>query len=191
MNELSPSCIQVDPGRCPSPHSARNKAARILWEICRLLLFRLTPWFWHAPRRLLLRAFGARIGRGVKIMPSVRIWAPWNLTAGNFASIAASVDLYNVAPIKLGAHSTVSTRAFLCTATHEVDHPNMPLVTAPIRVGEGAWICAEAFVHPGVTLGTDAVAGARSVVIADVAPGQIVGGNPARLLRIRNLQKAQ
>jgi len=163
--------------------------ARILWQVCWLLFFRPMPWIWHAPRRILLRLFGARIGRGVKIMPSVRIWAPWNLTVGDAASVAASVDLYNVAPIELGAHSTVSTRAFLCTATHEVDHANMPLVTASIRVGAGAWVCAEAYVHPGVTIGADAVAGVRAVVLHDVAPRQIVAGIPARLLRMRKIPR--
>jgi len=191
MNESSTSRIRVDSGVCPSPHSALNKVARLLWQVCWLLLFRPMPWFWHAPRRILLRLFGARIGRGVKVMPSVHIWAPWNLTVGDFASVAASVDLYNVAPIELGAHATVSTRAFLCTATHEVDHSNMPLVTAPIRVGDGAWVCAEVVVLPGVVIGNDAVAGIRSVVLHDVATGQIVAGNPARLLRMRNVQEPE
>ena len=85
---------------------------------------------------------------------------------------------------------TVSQRAFLCTATHDVDHPHMPLVTAPIRIGAGAWICAETYVHPGVEIGVDAVAGVRAVVLHAVPPGQIVGGNPAKLLRMRNLEQA-
>jgi len=191
MNESLSSRIRVDSRACPSPHSTRNKAARILWQVCWLFFFRPMPWFWHAPRRMLLRLFGARIGQDVKIMPSVHIWAPWNLTVGAFASVAASVDIYNVAPIELGAHSTVSMRAFLCTATHEVDHANMPLVMAPIRVGEGAWVCAEAYVHPGVTIGTDAVAGVRAVVLHDVEPGQVVAGNPARLIRMREIPKGE
>lgn len=122
------------------------------------------PWFWHAPRRALLRLFGARIGRGTQIMPSVRIWAPWNLALGDHATVSHGVDLYNVARIDIGAHATVSQRAFLCTATHDCDHPNMPLVTASVRIGAGAWVCAEAYVHPGVEIGTDAVAGGEKLV---------------------------
>jgi putative colanic acid biosynthesis acetyltransferase WcaF len=54
-----------------------------------------------------------------------------------------------------------------------------------VTIGPGAWICAEAYVHPGVTVGTDAVAGVRAVVLRDVPPGQVVAGNPAKFLRER------
>ena len=190
MAESIASRIRVDRTACPSSHSSANKLARLLWQTAWLFLFRPSPWFWHAPRRALLRLFGARVGRGAQIMPSAKIWAPWNLALGDCATISHGVDLYDVDRIEIGSHATVSQRAFLCTATHDVDHPNMPLETAPIRIGAGAWICAEAYVHPGVEVGVDAVAGVRAVVLNDVPPGQIVGGNPAKLLRMRNLEQA-
>ena len=190
MPESSASRIRVDRAACPSPHSAANKLARLLWQVAGLLLFRPSPWFWHAPRRALLRLFGAQVGKHVQILPSVQIWAPWNLALGDHATVGSGVDLYDVDRIEIGAHATVSQRAFLCTATHDVDHPNMPLQTAPIRIGAGAWVCAEAYVHPGVAIGVDAVAGARAVVLHDVPPGQIVGGNPAKFIRLRKLGNA-
>jgi putative colanic acid biosynthesis acetyltransferase WcaF len=188
MPESPVSRIRTDRTACPSPHSAANKLARLLWQLAWLLVFRPSPWFWHAPRRGLLRLFGARVGRGVQIMPSVKVWAPWNLELGEHATVSHGADLYNVARLEIGPHATISQRAFLCTATHDVDHPHMPLVTAPIRIGAGAWICAEAYVHPGVTVGTDAVAGVRAVVLHDVPPGQIVGGHPAQFLRMRKVE---
>lgn len=188
MTEI-PSAIRVDRSSCPSPHSAANKAGRLLWQIAWRLLFRPTPWFWHAPRLQLLRLFGARVGRGAQIMPSVSIWAPWNLALGDFATVSHGVELYAVDRIEIGAHATISQRAFLCTATHDIDHPNMPLKTAPIRISDGAWVGAEAYVNPGVTLGIDAVAGVRSVVLHDVPPGHVVGGNPARFLRERMMDR--
>ena len=190
MPESSASRIRVDRAACPSPHSAANKLARLLWQVAGLLLFRPSPWFWHAPRRALLRLFGAQVGKHVQIMPSVQIWAPWNLALGDDATVGSGVDLYDVDRIEIGAHATVSQRAFLCTATHDVDHPNMPLQTAPIRIGAGAWVCAAAYVHPGVAIGVDAVAGVRAVVLHDVPPGQIVGGNPAKFIRLRKLENA-
>ena len=187
MNHEGSSRVRTDRRACPSPHSTGNKIARLLWQLAWLVFFRPSPWFWHAPRRMLLRLFGARIGRGAQIMPSVKIWAPWNLVLGDHATISHGVDVYNVAPIEIGAHATISQRAFLCTATHDIDHPNMPLLTAPIRIGSGAWVCAEAYIHPGVTVGVDAVAGVRAVVLHDVPRSQVVGGNPARILRERRI----
>ena len=187
MNHEGPSRVRTDRRACPSPHSTGNKIARLLWQLAWLVFFRPSPWFWHAPRRMLLRLFGARIGRGAQIMPSVKIWAPWNLVLGDHATISHGVDVYNVAPIEIGAHATISQRAFLCTATHDIDHSNMPLLTAPIRIGSGAWVCAEAYIHPGVTVGVDAVAGVRAVVLHDVPRSQVVGGNPARILRERRM----
>ena len=187
MTEPISSSVRVDRRACPSPHSRANKVARLLWQAAWRLLFRPTPWFWPAPRRALLRLFGAKIGNKVQIMPSVQIWAPWNLALGDHATVSHGVDLYAVDRIEIGAHATVSQRAFLCTATHDVDHPHMPLLTAPIRIGDGAWVGAEAYVHPGVAIGVDAVAGARAVVLHDVPPGQIVGGHPARFIRKREI----
>lgn len=184
---MNASAIQTDRNACPSAHSLTNKMMRLLWGIVCLLLFRPSLWFWQAPRILLLRLFGAKIGRGVQVMPSVKIWAPWNLAIGDFSTVSHGVDLYCVDKIEIGTNATVSQRAFLCTASHEIDHPNMPLITAPIKISDGAWVCAEAYIHPGITLGTDAVAGVRSVVLNDVAACQVVGGNPATIIRERKV----
>lgn len=179
------SSILIDRTSCPSSHSRANKALRLLWQVVWLCLFRPSPWFIHAGRRGLLRLFGAQVGRGVQVMPSVKIWAPWNLVLGDCATVSSGVDLYSVDRIEVGAHATISQRAFICTASHNVDHSNMPLTTAPVRILSGAWVCAEAYVHPGVTIGIDAVAGVRSVVLHDVPDRHIVGGHPAKFLRQR------
>lgn len=122
-------------------------------------------------------------------MPSVQCWAPWNLQVGDHTSISQGVDLYAVDKITVGDHATISQRAFICTASHDIDHPNMPLVTGPVTVSDGAWICAEAYVHPSVTVGVDAVVGARAAVFKNVEPRQVVGGNPARFIRMRDITK--
>lgn len=181
------SMVRSDAQSCPSPHSAGNKAARICWRVVWLIFFRTSPELFHAWRRFLLVVFGAKIGRGVKVMPSVHCWAPWNLAIGDHTSISHGVDLYAVDKIEIGSHVTISQRAFICTASHDIDHANMPLVTAPVTICDGAWICAEVYVHPGVTVGVDAVAGVRSVVFHDVPARQVVGGNPARMVRMRKI----
>ena len=165
--------------------SIGNRAARALWGVVRLLLFRPTPRPLHAWRCFLLRCFGARIGRGARVYASARIWAPWNLSMGDFSVLGDDVDCYTVDRIEIGAHAVVSQYAHLCAATHDIDRPHFPLVTKPIRIGDRAWIAAGAFIGPGVTVGEGAVVGARSVVVKNVAAHAVVAGNPARLLRMR------
>lgn len=181
----------VDVAHYASPLSRRNKLGRALWGLVWLLLFRPSPRPFFGWRRLLLRAFGARIGRGANVHASCRVWAPWNLEMGDYSCLAFGVDCYCVDRVRLGAHATVSQYSHLCTASHDIRDPHMRLVTAPIAVGDGAWVCAGAFVGPGVTLGAGAVAAARAVVVKDVEAWTVVGGNPARFIRTRVLREPE
>lgn len=182
--------IRVGAKECPSPHSNSNKLGRVIWTVAWCLLFRPSPRICFAWRRGLLRLFGAKIGRQARIAPTVRIWAPWNLEVGEEASLAYNVDCYSVDRITIGAHATVSQEAFLCSATHDVNDPHMGLVTAPISVEDQAWVCARAFIAPGVCVGLGSVVGACSVVTRDVAPWTVVAGNPARKIKSRILRTA-
>jgi putative colanic acid biosynthesis acetyltransferase WcaF len=165
--------------------SLGNRIARALWGIVWVLLFRPSPRPFHAWRRMLLGLFGARLGSGVRVYNSARIWAPWHLSMGDFSVLGDFVDCYAVDRIDIGAHTVVSQYTHLCTATHDVDQPGFPLVTAPIRIGSQAWVAADAFVGPGVTVGDGAVVGARASVFKDVEPWTVVGGTPARMIRRR------
>ena len=164
------------------------RAKRLIWGCVYTFLFRPTPRFaCEGWRRFLLRCFGARIGHGSRIAPTCFVWAPWNLTMGTYACLGDGVDCYTQSPISMGDYSTVSQRAFLCTASHDIRTLARPLISQPIRIEDHAWVCAEAFVGPGVTVGEGAVVAARAVAIRDVAPWAIVGGNPARPIGERKL----
>jgi len=193
MDELfelppSESKIRVSPAECPSPHGIANKLLRLLWGLVWVTLFRSSPPFLEGWRRFLLRLFGADLGRGVRVMASARIWAPWNLTMGEYASLSYGVDCYCVAPISIGRHATVSQYAHLCAASHDVENPHMDLIAEPIVIGEGVWVCAGAFIGMGVRLGEGSVAAARSVVRVDVPAWSIVAGNPAKYVKPRVLR---
>ena len=152
-----------------------------------LLLFRPSPVVLHGWRRTLLRLFGARIAKGARIYPTVKIYAPWNLEMGPVSCLAQGVDCYNVAPISLGPHALASQRAFLCTASHDIDDPvAMPLIGGPIILDAYSWATSEVFIAPGVRLHEGAVALARSVVTKDVSAWTVVAGNPAKFVRLRN-----
>jgi len=173
------------PADYKSPLSAGNKLARVTWGVVYLLLFRFTPAPCFAWRRILLQLFGAKLSPSVHIYPSARIWAPWNLTMESRACLAQEVFCYNIDQVFLGADSTVSFRSHLCAAGHDINDPARPLVTGPIRIERGAYVFADAFIGMNVTIGEGAVVAARSVVVRSVAPFDVVGGNPARVISRR------
>jgi len=170
-----------------TPFSLQNKIYRVLWKAVWVFLFRPTPRSFHAWRCLLLRAFGARLGEAVHPYPSARIWAPWNLEMGDHSCLSEDVDCYCVDKIRIGPHATVSQYSFLCTASHDYKDSAMPLVTAPITIGERAWIAADVFVAPGVTVGDGAVVIARSSVFSDIDSWTVAAGNPAKAVKKREL----
>ena len=167
--------------------SSGNKYGRALWNVVWILLFRPSPVLCFGWRNALLRVFGARLGKGVHVYPSCRIWAPWNLVMGDHSCLSHSVDCYSVGKVLLKPHATVSQYAFLCTATHDISDSGMQLVIKPIEIGEGAWVCAKAYIGPGVKVGAGAVAGAGAVVSKDVPEWTVVGGNPAQFIKKREL----
>lgn len=164
-----------------------HRLERLAWHVAWLAVIawtpaRLMPW-----RRLVLTAFGAKIARTAMIRSSVRIWYPRHLSVGAHASMGPGVICYNVAAITIGDEAIVSQRAHLCTGSHDVDQPSFPLVSGPITIGRRAWIAAEAFVGPGVTVGEGAVLGARGVAFGDLSDGIVHVGNPATARRPRRL----
>ncbi|WP_199774137.1 hypothetical protein [Salinibacter altiplanensis] len=150
--------------------------------------FRWSPRTAFGWRRFVLRLFGAAVGTEVHIYNTAMTYYPWNLTIGDWSSTGEDALVYNLGPVTIGGQVTISQRAHLCAGTHDHADPAMPLLKSPIAVEDQAWICADAFVGPGVAVGEGAVVGARAVAVKDVDDWKIVGGNPARYLKDRALQ---
>ena len=166
------------------------RAKRILWYFVNKTLFRVlvTPYLKEL-RNGLLRLFGAEVARGVLIYPSVEVWYPWKLKIGRYSCIGAKVNLYNKDFIGIGENVVVSQKSFLCTASHDINSEFHTLITRPIIIGNCSWVAAEAFIGPGVTIGEGAVVGARAAVFKDVEPWTVVGGNPAKVIKKRIINR--
>lgn len=165
-----------------------NRVKRLLWSIVWFLLARPLPRsLFNAWKILLLRSFGARLNKTAVVYSSARIYWPPNLEMEEYSIIGADVDCYNVARVKLEAYAIVSQKSYLCSASHDFTRNDMPLITGPITIGRQAWVAADAFIGMGVTVGEGAVVGARSSVYRDVDPWTVVGGNPARFIKKREL----
>lgn len=171
-------------------HSLNSKIARVLWNIVWLLLFRPTPRgnLFRPWRIALLKLFGAKVKWTSNVLPSCRVWQPWKLTMGEYACLSANVDCYSVDEIKIGNQTTISQGVKLCTASHDIRSRIMELTTKTIVIGDNAWVAAWAIVLPGVTIGDGAVVAAGAVVAKDVAPWTVVGGNPAKFIKKREMK---
>jgi putative colanic acid biosynthesis acetyltransferase WcaF len=169
----------------PCEISVYSKLLRGIWNCVWLVFYRLSPRIMHGWRRILLRIFGAKIGKGVAVYPSSKVWAPWNLQMDDYSCLADDVNCYCVAQITIGASTTISQGSWLCSASHDYTTPLMQLVVAPISIGANVWITGDVFVGPGLRIGDGAVVTARSTVLSDVPPWTIATGFPARVVKKR------
>lgn len=151
-----------------------------LWIVVKCLFF-LPAWPLPSGFRVaLLRMFGARVGKRVVLRSRVNITYPWRVSIGDDVWIGEEALLLSLASISIGSNSCISQRAFLCTGSHRFTSETFDLVTRPISVGEGCWIAAQSIVLPGVVFGDASMCQAGSVVMENVPPNTVVGGNPAR-----------
>lgn len=166
----------------------RNRLVRAAWRVTWFFLASWTPPAMRPWRRAVLRCFGAAMGPGSDVRASATVWLPSNLKLGPRAVIGPRVTCYNVAPVVLGESALVSQGAHLCSASHDIDGPSFQLTASAITIGPRAWVAAEAFVGPGVTIGEGAVLGARAVAVRSIEPWAVAVGNPARPVRNRRRQ---
>ncbi len=137
---------------------------------------------------MLLRLFGAVIGKGVVIKPSVNVKYPWLLEIGDDAWIGEQVWIDNLVKTVIGSDCCLSQGAMLLTGSHNYKNPAFDLIAEPITLENGAWIGAKAIVCPGVTCGSHSVLAAGSVATGNLKPYTIYQGNPATEKRVRNIQ---
>lgn len=179
--------VNIAANRAARKWSRKQMLGRAFWETIGAPLFAWSPralWGW---RRFVLQRFGAEIGRDVHIHPAARIAVPWNLAIGDEAAVGDGAIIYNLGMITIGPRATISQHAHLCAGSHDHRKVGFDLIKPPINIGEEAWICADAFIGPSVTVGRLAIVGARAVAMRDVAEKAIVVGNPARVVGRRSV----
>ena len=176
--------IDVKKNRQTEVWSKKEKIGRVLWALASPAFF-LSPRLFWGWRNWMLRLFKAKIGLNVRIDPSVRITIPWNIEIEDYVGVGSRVHFYALGSIKVGKKATISQNTHLCAGSHDYRKADFPLTKSPIVIGNSAWICADSFIGPNVTVGEMAIVGARAVVTKNVEKYTIVTGNPARFLRKR------
>ena len=134
---------------------------------------------------MLLRLFGAKVGRGVVIKPLVRIKNPWRLIIGNYCWIGEEVWIDNIEQVVIGNNVCLSQGAILLTGNHDYTVSNFPPRYERIELEDGVWICAKAIVCPGVVCRSHSVLTVNSVATKELEAMKIYAGNPAVIVRDR------
>ena len=136
-------------------------------------------------RVTLLRLFGAHIGQGVVIKPSVQVKYPWHLVVGDDCWMGEHVWIDNLTTVRLGSNVCLSQGVYICTGNHDWTDPAFGLIIAPVQLGEASWAGAKSILTPGSVLEEGAVAAAGAVIIGKVPAFHVYAGNPATFIKLR------
>jgi putative colanic acid biosynthesis acetyltransferase WcaF len=136
---------------------------------------------------MLLRLFGASVGKGVIIKPRVNIKYPWKLTIGNHVWIGEGVWIDNLGEVSIGDHSCISQGAMLLCGNHNYKKSSFDLMVGDIVLEEGVWVGAHAVVCPGVTCHSHSVLTVKSIATSNLESYTIYQGNPAIKVKAREM----
>jgi putative colanic acid biosynthesis acetyltransferase WcaF len=186
LNPSQPRPVQnLERFRLPEDFRGRPAWVVQLWWFTQATLFNLSPQVLYGWRRWLMRLFGARIGRGVMLRPSVEITYPWKVSIGDWSWVGDNVTLYSLGEIEIGENVVISQNSYLCTGSHDFTKSSFDIYAGKVVIEPESWIAADVFVAPGVRIGRGAVVGARSTVLHDLPSMMVCHGNPARPVRSR------
>lgn len=170
-----------------------QKIKNIIWLIINNSLFRFTPPYLTLFRKWrvwLLKLFGAKIDWTSSIHPTAKIEYPWNLTIGPLSSLGEKSWTYAMAPITIGEKTCIGKDTYLLTGSHNILSNEFELITKPIKIGDCCWLTTGVTILPGIEIGDYCVIGVNSTVTKDVDSWNVVGGNPAKFIKKRDLKDA-
>ncbi len=170
----------------PGGFRGRSAVYVQIWWLVQSCLFKASPQICYGFRRWLLRRFGAKIGKGVLIRPTVEITYPWRLEIGDHSWIGDDVVLYSLGTIRIGSHAVVSQRSYICAADHNMKTTAFEIRAYPVTIEDEVWIATDVFVAPNVNVGRGTVVGARSSVFRDLPPGMVCCGSPCKPVATRS-----
>lgn len=181
--------MQLDVQLAAFDGSDFNKGAGFLkatlWYFVNALIVRASWNPFMGIKVALLRAFGAKIGKGFNVI----IKSPWNLVIGDDWWLGENCWIDNLDKVVIGSNVCILQGALVLTGNHDYTISSMPYRNAPIKIEDGAWIGAKTTVCPGVTVHRNAILTVGSVATKDMEENGIYQGNPAVKIRERKIKE--
>ncbi|MBT4529969.1 MAG: hypothetical protein HOC27_02085 [Phycisphaerae bacterium] len=172
------SAMEKAPPERRTVWTPKQKLVRLIWGTLGKAIWICLP----CARSVVLRLFGAKIGRGCTFSRSVEIIIPWNLTVGNNCHVSERVILYTLGTITLGDNVRIDTKAHLCAGSHDMRDTTFPLTRPPITIGNDSFVGIDAYIAPNVSLGPNTIVHPRASVYRNVNGNCELQGNPARVI---------
>ena len=184
-NQMASSLQSLSEFKLPKSFRGRPGWYVQIWWLVQSTLFAWSPQFLYSWRRLLLRGFGARVGRDVLVRPTAKVTYPWKVKIGDYSWIGDDVTLYSLGQITIGNNAVISQKSYLCAASHDYESQTFDIYDKAVVIEDEVWVATDVFIAPGVTIKRGAVVGARSSVFGDLPAGMICLGSPARPVKPR------
>jgi len=170
-------------------HRARAKTFSRTWV--KLWVKRV----WNAPALLVLtfhrvayRWRGVRLGAMADIAGATLQGGGALLSVGN-GSFVGRAQIQLLAEVVIGDKATINDGVRILTGSHDVDSPSFASSQGRVTIGSSAWICTNALILPGISVGKAAVVAAGAVVTRDVPDRAVVAGNPAKIVKMRGIEE--
>lgn len=160
-----------------------------LWYFVNALLVRASWNPFMGIKITLLKAFGAKIGKGLVIKNNVTIKFPWKLVVGEYVWLGENVWIDNLDRVTIGNNVCISQGALLLTGNHDYTKSSFDYRNAPIVLEDGVWVGAKAMVCPGVIAHSHSILTVGSMASKDLDAYGIYQGNPAMKIRERIIEK--
>jgi len=161
-----------------------NFFKKLFWYYINIIFFKSGLFPFYTSKIILLKIFGAKIGKNIIIKPCINIKFPWNLIIGDNVWIGENVWIDNLTLVIIGNNVCISQGAMLINGNHNYKSINFEIILQPIEIKNGVWICAKSIVNGGVTIGENAVLLTGSVANKSLEANSIYQGVPA--VKVRN-----
>lgn len=169
----------------PQDFRGKSKVMVQLWWLTEKTLFAWSPQFLYSWRRFLLRLFGAKIGKGVLLRPTVRVTYPWKVSIGDYTWLGEDCVIYSLGNITIGSHVAIAHGVYFNTGLHNYKNESFDIGSKPVVIEDQSWITNDVYIAPGVTIGKGCLIGARSSVFKSMPEGYVCYGNPAIAIKKR------
>ncbi len=164
-----------------------NILLRVIWYYVNICFFKNSFFTSSNFKVLILRLFGANVGKNLIIKNNVNIKYPWKLTIGDNCWIGEEVWIDNLDYVFIYNNVCISQGAMLLCGNHNYKKYTFDLITSPISLMDGTWVGAKSIVCPGVTLFQNSILTAGSLANQDLEANYIYQGNPAKKNKLRQI----